>query len=445
MGGHRGGGGPSPPSPADVAYSNYITEKNQLLDAKAQYRQNAVYDVSSRRWVFNPDPTFSTGRPTNLSTGHWESPWYDGENWHPVMIGDGDDARPAQECDNDGHCNYISVWQQSEQEAANVSINQYNRELNDISNGINQRSNAKNSFSNSLTNIIQATQQGQYKYLDAKQAIANQKYILTNNGISDGEANTIIDSIISNNGQFKAFYLTERISPWDPSVLPSNLSNTVKGRPDLGSSFNTYSDGRTGYYIDQTPQGQAARNAWNDAVNSDNLDITARYGSLEAYAKQDYLNQITDPTKTSAQIAEIRGSQSRALSPLVTDYREQAFPDAIAQQTRDEVQNKIFGLTSTPSGYAFSDVTKGLSDLISKDTTINSLWTKAKTDIGLAGLTADTATPWSKLLTSLGVDRFMVTDQDSFGTLLGLVATLDPKDASDKKIIDANPDLYKQI
>jgi hypothetical protein len=39
----------------------------------------------------------------------------------------------------------------------------------------------------------------------------------------------------------------------------------------------------------------------------------------------------------------------------------------------------------------------------------------------------------------------MVTDQNSFGSLLGLVANLNPNDADDKKIIDNNADLYKQI
>lgn len=456
MGGHKGGGGPSGPSPSDIAYNNYISAKNDLLNIQSQYRQPLTYNASNRQWNFTPEPTVDAGRPTNLPTnlptGHWESPWYDGENWHPVMIGYGEDIRPAMQCDGDGNCTYISVYIQSDQELANVDtnalngkINGYNQDLNNIGNQINQKSNAKNGFYNSATNIINATKQGQYKYLDAKQAINNQKGILTGNGISDSEANSIVDALTGGAGQFRTFYLNERISPWDPSVLPSNLSNTIKGRPDLGSGFNKYADGRSGYYLDQTPQGRAARDAWNNAVNADNLDITARYGSLEAYAKQDYINQITDPTKNSAQIAAIRGSESRALSPLVTEYQEKAFPDAIAQQTRDEVQNKIFGIAPTSSGYAFTDVTKGLSDLISTNTTFNSLWTKAKGDISLAGLTTDTATPWSKLLTSLGVDRFMVTDQDSFGTLLGLVATLDPKNADDKQIIDANPDIYKQV
>ena len=310
----------------------------------------------------------------------------------------------------------------------------------------NKKINAKNSFeTNVLAGVVSPTRYGGFNYLQAKSQINFYKTLLTTGGYTSAEAQSIVDSLTSPSGQFRNFYLTERITPWDPSVLPANLSNTIKSRNDLGANFNTYRNGQTGYYINATPTGQAAKAAWNAAVDADNLDITARYGSLNAYALQDYITQITDPTKTAAQIAAIRGSEGQAFSPLVTEYREQAFPDAIAQQTRDEVQNKLFGLTSTPSGYAFTDVTQGLSDLISKDTTFNSLWTKAKSDVTLAGLTADTATPWSKLLTSLGVDRFMVTDQDSFGSLLGLVATLDPKNADDKKIIDDNPDIYKQV
>ena len=232
-------------------------------------------------------------------------------------------------------------------------------------------------------------------------------------------------------------------------MLPANLSSTAKQRTDLGSNFNKYTDGTSGFYVTETKQGQDAKAVWDKAVAEDNLDIVGLYGSLEAYAKQDYLNQITDPTKTSADIANIRGSQKASLSPLVTEYREQVFPDAQKQETLDQVQNKIFGLVAakTPgaTGYEFRDIQQGLSDLISSDKTINKLWTDAKNEVLLSQATGGTPGQWTKLTKSLGVNDSMITDQDSFGTLLSRVATLNTANAGDKKIIDDNNALFKTV
>ena len=318
--------------------------------------------------------------------------------------------------------------------------------LNANNAAVNQVNDAKNHFYPQVGNIIAATQQGSYNYLDAKQAITTQA---NNFGLAKPTADALVNEMVGSTGQFRSFYLTERITPWDPSVLPASLSTTVKQRNDLGTNFNKYTNGTSGYYVNETPQGQAAKKIWDAAVAADNLDITARYGSLEGYAKQDYLNQITDPTRTSQDIASIRGSQSTALSPLVTDYREQVFPDATKQQTLDQVQNKIFGLIPTTkvgaTGYEFRDIQQGLSDLVANDPTANKLWTDAKSEITLGQTTGGIPGPWTQLITSLGVNDSMITNQDSFGTLLSRVATLNPALTSDKTIIDSNNALFQSI
>lgn len=325
----------------------------------------------------------------------------------------------------------------------------YNALLNNENDTTNKQNIAKNAFYTQVNNVVNATQQGSYNYLDAKQTILNQKKTLTDAGISDADANTVIDGILGETGQYRNYYLSERVTPWNPSILPANLSSTVKQRTDLGDNFNKYADDKSGYYIDKTTQGKAAKAAWDAAVASDNLDILGRYTSLEAYAKQDYLNQITDPTRSAADIAAIRGSQERPLSPLVTEYREQVFPDAEKQQTLDEVQNKIFGLITakTPgaTGYEFRDVQQGLSDLVSNDQTINKIWTDAKNEVLLGQATGGTPGQWTKLTKSLGVKDSMITDKDSFGTLLSRVATLNAANAGDKKIIDDNNALFKTV
>ena len=338
----------------------------------------------------------------------------------------------------------------SNQYTADQATWKYNAQLNQQNTTFNAQNTAKNNFYSQIQNIVNATRQGSYNYLDAKQAITNQKNLLINAGISDAEASNLLNSITGSTGQFRNFYLSERVTPWDPSVLPSNLSTTVKQRTDLGSTFNKYSDGRSGYYINETQQGRNAKAAWDAAVAADNLDIISRYGSLETYAKQNYLNQITDPTRSAADIAAIRGSQATALSPLVTEYKEQVFPDAQGQQLRDTVQNKIFGLERAiapgQTGYQFKDVAQGLSDLLTKDATFSQTWTNAKNELqsGQLGSTT-TPGPWAKLIQGLGVNPSTITNQDSFGSLLGRIATLNANDPADKKIIDNNSQLVQTI
>ena len=391
-----------------------------------------IYNGKEKGWTYTPDKTnYFTDYNYSLPEGHWEQ----GDS----ITYDGTDGSPQ----------YEMYWAQSDEEANNVTINDYNWQLYAQAMELNDFNTAKNNFYTQVNNIVNATNQSAYTYLDAKQAIKNQKATLTNAGISDTEADNIINGLIGNTGQYRNYYLNERVTAWDPSVLPANLSSTTKQRTDLGSNFNKYTDGRSGFYITETKQGQDAKAVWDKAVAEDNLDIVGRYGSLEAYAKQDYLTQITDPTKPAADIAAIRGSQKAPLSPLVTEYREQVFPDVAKQETLDEVQNKIFGLVAakTPgaTGYEFRDVQQGLSDLISSDKTINKLWTDAKNEVLLSRATGGTPGQWTKLTKSLGVNDSMLTDQDSFGTLLSRVATLNTADVGDKKIIDDNNVLFKTV
>jgi len=327
---------------------------------------------------------------------------------------------------------------------------QYNAKLNKEAEQLNKENTEKNAFYTKVNSIANATRQGSYNYLDAKQSITSQKNTLISVGISNADADKIITGMIGNTGQFRSFYLTERITPWDPSVLPSMLSSTVKQREDVQpDKFNTYSgvEGKKGYYINETKEGKKAKDDWNAAIAADNLDIISRYASLETYAYQDYLNQIT--TRSPGEVALIRGSQVTSLSPLVSDYREQVFPDIEKQQTLDKVQNKIFGLIPTKqpgaTGYEFKDTQQDLSDLVSKDPTFNKLWTGAKEEALLSSVGATTSTQWKDLTNSLGVKDTILKQPDSFGALLARISILDETNSADKKIIDDNKELVKTI
>ena len=334
----------------------------------------------------------------------------------------------------------------------------YNSQLNNdaaVSNAINT---GKNNFYSKIYSgenapgIVNSTKGSVYNFLDAKNQITQLKSILTDGGMSDADATKEVDRMVGNTGQFSNFYSTERVTPWDPSVLPGTLSDVVKQRTDLGPNFNTYTDGRKGYYLNETTAGQKASAIWNQAVTDNNLDILDRYKSKEAYAKYDYLQQITDPTKTSSQIKSIRGSQAAALSPLVTDYTEKVFPgqsDAQAQMVRDEVQNKILGLqqvtTAGKTEYQLRDVPQELSTFVTKNTAAQKLWNSAQSDAALAKLGTNIQGPWTKLIKSLGVKDSMLTDQTSFGSLLARVSILNANDPKDKEIIDANKTLIDSI
>ena len=412
-----------------------------------------TYNGSNKTWSYTPEKTdYDTSRTTG--TNIYQHKYYMTGKGQGVIIYYNTNDAGGTPVWIDGNSNLDDYGLNIKNTYTNTQPTwKYNAQLNQEGATAKTQNTAKNNFYTQINNTINATKQGSYTYLDAKQAIANQKNTLTSAGISDADVNNIINRMTGDTGQFRNFYLTERITPYDPSVLPANLSSTVKQRTDLGDNFNSYSgsrQGEKGYYVNETTQGQAAKAAWDKAVAEDNLDIVGRYGSLENYAKHDYLNQITDPTRSSADIAAIRGSQATSLSPIVTDYREQVFPDATKQKTLDEVQNKIFGLIPTTqpgaTGYQFKDIGQGLSDLITKDATFNKTWTDAKNEIHLAELTNTTTPgPWTQLTKSLGVNPSILTNQDSFGSLLGRIATLNTNDSTDKKIIDDNTQLVQTI
>jgi hypothetical protein len=420
------------------AYTPETTTHNTSLETGVTLYKITTYNYLNRYFpksiTYSTSPgtnqdLYGTGRFSNTNFGRIEA------DPNPIVIDGNTDLSFNKDVQN-AYGGSQSTWR-------------YNKQLNNDYAVLNTQNTAKNAVYNKVLAVVNATDQGSYNYLDAKQTIATQKQLLINSGLSDAGAQKVIDGMVGPTGQFRSYYLGERITPYDSSVLPDALSSTVKTRNDLGDKFNKYADNRFGYYLNETKQGQAASKLWDEAVAADNLDIIGRYITKEAFAKDDYIKQITDPTKSAADIKDIRGSESTALSSLVTEYREQVFPDAEKQETLDKVQNKIFGLVKakTPgaTGYEFRDVQQGLSDLISSDKTINKLWTDAKAEVLLGQSTGETSGQWTKLLKSLGVNDSMITNQDSFGTLLSRVATLNTADTGDKKIIADNDALFKTI
>jgi hypothetical protein len=388
-------------------------------------------------WKYTPETIDTSPNLPETKIVSWQEPI-----WQNVGIGTQNDWRVV----------YVTN--------SKTVLDEYNIKTKKDKEASNKLKAAKNTFYSKIyTNdqepgIVNSTKGNVYKFLDAKKQITQLKSILTDGGMSDADATKEIERMVGETGQFTNFYSIERMKDqqWNPSVLPDILSDVVKQRTDLGSNFNTYADGRKGYYLNETTTGQNAGAIWDQAEANNDLDILERYGSKETYAKHDYLLQITDPTKTSSQINLIRGSQSAALSPLVTDYTEKVFPgqsDAQAQMVRDEVQNKIFGLQQVTAagqtGYQFRDVPQELSNFVTKNTAAQKLWNSAQSDAALAKLGTNIQGPWTKLTKSLGVKDSMLTDQTSFGSLLARVSILIANDPKDKEIIDANKTLIDSI
>lgn len=425
-------------------------------------------------WEYSAAEMLPIAGYVTVPSGYWEKPYQDQDGgWHPVYIGEGEDRYPAVEYDAWGeNPQFASVWREPSQEDVDRAnkLNSGAKQYNDEAKKQNRLNTARNAFHESLYGLLSAFGTSTYTYLDAKKAIADRKNILTDNGMTDAEAiltenkmtdaeaNQEIDNFIGTEGKFRNYYQTEiasNITEFDSKVFAANLSNALKQRDDVGGArFNTYTNkdgtpGPKGYYFEQTARGKKAEEEWEEAIANDDLDFIKRYGTKDNYGIFTYLNDLTDATQNSSLkgLTNIRASQAKPIQDFVTDYKEQVFPDSERQQAIDKVQNKIFGLiqAKTPGEYEFRDVQEELSKLVSSDKTINNLWSGAQKEVLFNKTVGDATGEWSKLIKSLGAQDSMLTDKDSFGTVLARVANLRPNIAADKKIIDDNKNLFDSI
>ena len=151
-----------------------------------------------------------------------------------------------------------------------------NAQANADSSSLNEQNTKKNNFYNGVNNIIAGTNNNQYTYLQAKEAIAR---AASDAGVSGEELNKMVSP---ENGNFRTFYANEKVPTWD----------TALGAKPLYGAFDAK------YYKEQRPD---AANAWKNAVNQDDLDVIQRYDENSFYL-QDY--------STTGKAQGIRGNRA---------------------------------------------------------------------------------------------------------------------------------------
>ena len=147
--------------------------------------------------------------------------------------------------------------------------------------------------------------------------------------MSDNDVNRMLDGM---KNAYGSYYASERVDTWN--------GQTDGGTYDLIGQFDT------NYYLNEYGDSRGLNNKWKTATQygdpsnildpNNDLDVTARFGSIENMAWYDY--------STDGQSSGARGSSaSDAAKETAADYDESfnALTDAEQQAIRD----RIFGLT----------------------------------------------------------------------------------------------------
>jgi len=177
--------------------------------------------------------------------------------------------------------------------------NQKNQELNEDNTLLNNKNTAANKLYDKTVALASTTKGGDY-VAQRDQLTYND---LINAGYTPSEAKQFTDNLKT---QFKLFYQTEKLVPWDSSL-------------GAAPPYGTFDPA---YYKGQNPTVNAA---WNQAVANDDIDITERYGENNYYW-QHYT--------TTGKAQGLRGNKEEDLV-AAQKYQEAALTDKEIQDIRD--------------------------------------------------------------------------------------------------------------
>jgi hypothetical protein len=238
------------------------------------------YDPPSRKWnvvyektdhkVDNP-----TNAPTNLSVNNtYIFPWI------------GKEGRILEYVIPDDELNRKNA----KTNADNKQLNSLYSKLNSDNTALNQQNTYKNQAYNETVAVASTTNGGDYTaQREAIRNIAN---------VDSGLKSTL-------ENYYKAFYSTEKLQQWDPSL---------GAKPPYGEFDSSY-------YKTQSP---AAAQQWASAVANDDIDITQRYGEGGFY-----LQHYT----TQGKPAGLRGNKAETTA-AANEYLETPPTDADLQAAR---------------------------------------------------------------------------------------------------------------
>jgi hypothetical protein len=268
-----------------------------------------TYNAGNKTWSNVAEKTdYDTGRVTGATLYPIYRPFFSRTGGGRNLIGYTTD--PNYTGGNKFLAPYIDkqeafrIDQNSSQELKNYADGSgdwvYNAQANADSSSLNEQNSKKNNFYNNVNNIIAGTNNNQYTYLQAKDAIAR---AASDAGVPGEE----VDKMVSpQNGNFRTFYANEKVPTWD----------TALGAKPLYGTFDAK------YYKEQRPD---AANAWRNAVNQDDLDVIQRYDENSFYL-QDY--------STTGKAQGIRGNRAE-ITQASNAYLETPPTDRDLQTVRD--------------------------------------------------------------------------------------------------------------
>jgi hypothetical protein len=178
-------------------------------------------------------------------------------------------------------------------------VNKKNQELNEENTLLNNKNTASNKLYDKTVALASTTQGGDY--VSQRDQISPKDLI--NAGFSVSEAQEVVDNLKT---QYKLFYRTEKLIPWDSSL-------------GVQPPYGTFDPA---YYKKANPVVNAA---WNKAVAIDDIDITERYGENNYYW-QHYT--------TTGKAQGLRGNEGQELV-AAKRYQEKTPTDQEIQTIRD--------------------------------------------------------------------------------------------------------------
>jgi hypothetical protein len=197
--------------------------------------------------------------------------------------------------------------------AANTTLNNTNQKLNQQAQRLNEQNTALNQENTQFNRQNTAVNDLYSKTVSVASSTKGGDYVVQRDqisydsllqaGMSPSEAQQVVANITP---QYKLFYQTEKLVPWD---------NSLGAAPPYGT-FDP------AYYKGQNPTVNAA---WNQAVAIDDIDITERYGENNYYW-QHY--------STTGKSQGLRGNKEEDLI-AAQRYEEKALTDKEIQDIRD--------------------------------------------------------------------------------------------------------------
>jgi len=232
-----------------------------------------AYDPTARKWNVTYEKTdYRTDYPTNLPTNLTKQV----RTWVPGSSKLGG-----------GYYSYSTVPDDSANQI-NAATNQQNTTLNQTNTELNQKNTSINKAYDTTVSVAGRTAGGDY---------VNQRQILR----TISNIDPTVKSILENN--FKTFYTTEKLQQWN---------SALGAKPPYGTFDPSY-------YKQQNP---AVQQAWQAAVNNDDLDIVGRYGETNYYL-QHYTSQ-GKPAGLRGNAAEITTAAQAYVETKPTDADLQA-------------------------------------------------------------------------------------------------------------------------